>query len=93
LVTPLLAPQQETPHAASHARLDPLASEFAWAFTWHGFRRFAEWVTALALNVLEEHTITPSVTAIERVADGKALETFAEYGAWRADYVARMALG
>jgi hypothetical protein len=64
-----------------------LLHQFAWAFTRPGFRRFAEWVTALALNV-EEHTITQSVTAIERVADWKALETFAEYGSWRADYVA-----
>jgi hypothetical protein len=59
---------------------------FAWAFTRPGYRRFAEWVTALALNV-EEHTITQSVTAIERVADWKAMEAFAEYGAWRTDYV------
>jgi hypothetical protein len=63
-----------------------LLSSFAWAFTRPGYRRFAEWVTALALNV-EEHTITQSVTAIERVADWKALETFAESGAWRAEYV------
>ena len=63
-----------------------LLQPFAWAFTRPGFRRFAEWVTALALNV-EEHTITQSVTAIDRVADWKALETFAEYGSWRADYV------
>lgn len=41
---------------------------FAWAFTRPGFRRFAEWVTALAINS-EEHTITQSVIAIERVAD------------------------
>ena len=39
------------------------------------------WITALALNV-EEHTITQSVLAIERPADWKAMETFAEYGAW-----------
>src|SRR5947209_17303909 len=64
-----------------------LLQQFAWAFTRPGHRRFVEWVTALALNV-EEHTITQSVTAIDRVADWKALETFAEYGAWRADYVA-----
>ncbi|HMB05060.1 MAG TPA: transposase [Isosphaeraceae bacterium] len=63
-----------------------LLSSFAWAFTRPGFRRFAEWVTALAINP-EEHTITQSVTAIERLADWKALETFAEYGAWRAGYV------
>ena len=59
-----------------------LLQPFAWAFTRPGYRRFVEWVTALALNV-EEHTITQSVTAIERTADWKALETFAEYGAWR----------
>jgi hypothetical protein len=65
-----------------------LLSTFAWAFTRPGLRRFAEWVTALAINP-EEHTITQSVTAIERVADWKALETFAEYGAWRAAAVTR----
>jgi hypothetical protein len=63
-----------------------LLQSFAWAFTRPGHRRFAEWVTALALNV-EEHTITQSVVAIERMADWKAMETFAESGSWRADYV------
>jgi hypothetical protein len=53
-----------------------LLKSFAWAFTRPGFRRFAEWITALAINP-EEHTITQSVTAIERLADWKALETFA----------------
>jgi hypothetical protein len=65
-----------------------LLQSFAWAFTRPGYRRFAEWVTALALNV-EEHTITQSVLAIERPADWKAMERFAEYGAWRADSVTR----
>jgi hypothetical protein len=59
-----------------------LLSAFAWAFTRPGFRRFAEWITALAINP-EEHTITQSVIAIERIADWKALETFAESGSWR----------
>src|SRR5512147_2289873 len=59
-----------------------LLHPFAWAFTQAGYRRFAEWITALALNV-EEHTITQSVLAIERPDDWKALESFAEYGAWR----------
>jgi hypothetical protein len=63
-----------------------LLSHFAAAFTQRGFRRFAEWITALALNV-EEHTITQSLIAIERTADWKALESFAEYGAWHADAV------
>jgi hypothetical protein len=65
-----------------------LLSSFAWAFTRPGFRRFAEWVTALAINS-QEHTITQSVLAIERPDDWKAMETFAESGAWRADSVTR----
>jgi hypothetical protein len=59
-----------------------LLAPFACAFSSRGFRRFAEWITAMAINV-EEHTITQSVLALERPADWKALETFAEYGAWR----------
>ena len=51
------------------------------AFTYWGFRRFSEWVTGLALNV-EEHTITQSLVGLDRAADWKALESFAEYGAW-----------
>ncbi len=58
-----------------------LLRPFALAFTRPGYRRFVEWITALALNV-EEHTITQSVTALGRVADWKAMESFAEYGAW-----------
>ncbi len=54
---------------------------FHWAFTRSGFRRFVEWVTALALNV-EEHTVTQSVITIERLADWRAMERFAEYGRW-----------
>src|SRR5437868_1035609 len=38
-----------------------LLRPFAWCFTTPGWRRFAEWVTGLALNV-EEHTITQSVS-------------------------------
>ena len=45
-----------------------LLGSFAWAFTRRGFRRFAEWVTAMALNV-EEHTVTQSVLALDRPAD------------------------
>ena len=40
----------------------------------------------MAINV-EEHTITQSVLALERPADWKALESFAEYGAWHHDRV------
>ena len=63
-----------------------LLGSFACAFTRRGYRRFVEWVTALALNV-EEHTVTQSVVAIERTADWKALESFAEYGAWHPERV------
>jgi hypothetical protein len=65
-----------------------LLMPFAATFTRPGHRRFVEWITALALNV-EEHTITQSVVAIERTADWKALESFAEYGAWDRDAVTR----
>src|SRR3954454_629051 len=65
-----------------------LLQSFAWAFTRPGHRRFAEGVTALALNV-EEHTITQSTLAIERPADWKAMEPFAEYGRWDAPAVTR----
>ena len=58
-----------------------LLQAFAHSFTRRGFRRFAEWITAMALNV-EEHTITQSVLALEQPAAWKALETFAEYGGW-----------
>lgn len=59
---------------------------FASAFTRPGFSRFAEWITALVLNV-EEHTVTQCVIAVERPDDWKALESFAEYGAWHAGEV------
>ncbi len=58
-----------------------LLNAFAWALTRRGFHRFAEWITAMALNV-EEHTITQSVLTLELPAACKALEFFAEYGSW-----------
>jgi hypothetical protein len=58
-----------------------LLRAFACCFTRRGFRHFAEWITAMALNV-EEHTITQSVLALEQPAAWKALESFAEYGGW-----------
>ena len=63
-----------------------LLNAFAWAFTRRGFHRFAEWITAMALNV-EEHTITQSVLALEQPAAWKALESFAEHGSWHQDRV------
>jgi hypothetical protein len=65
-----------------------LLSHFVRAFTRPGYRRFVEWITALALNI-EEHTITQSAVAVERCDDWKAMESFAEYGAWRAEQVTR----
>src|SRR5947209_6350257 len=56
----------------------------ACAFTYPGFQRFTEWLTGLVLNV-EEHTITQSLVGLVRPADWKALESFAEYGAWDQD--------
>jgi hypothetical protein len=59
-----------------------LLKPFAWArFTCNGFRYFVEWITGLALLV-DEHTVTGSVTAIDRPQDWRALERFAEYGRW-----------
>jgi hypothetical protein len=58
-----------------------LALDVATSFTRPGQRRFVEWVTGLALNV-EEHTITQSLVGLDRPQDWKALESFAEYGAW-----------
>src|SRR4051812_45736479 len=52
-----------------------------WGFTQRGKQRFVQWVTGLALNA-EEHTITQSLIALDRVQDWKALESFAEYGSW-----------
>src|SRR4051812_26071147 len=60
----------------------------AWPFPRPGHRRFVEWITAMALDV-EEHTVTQSVLALERPADRRAMERFAEYGAWEAEAVAR----
>src|SRR6185437_16537883 len=54
----------------------------ATGFTRPGQRRFVEWITGLALNV-EEHTITQSLVGLDRTQDWRALETFAEYGAWQ----------
>jgi hypothetical protein len=67
----------------------PLAP-FAGAFTYPGFQRFTEWLTGLALNV-EEHAITQSLIGLDRAADWKALESFAEYGAWDQDALERAA--
>jgi hypothetical protein len=63
-----------------------LLNAFACCFTRRGFRRFAEWITAMVINV-EEHTITQSVLALEQPAAWKALESFAEYGGWHDDRV------
>jgi hypothetical protein len=58
-----------------------LLLDLAGGFTRRGQCRFVEWVTGLALNV-EEHTITQSLVGLDRPADWKSLESFAEYGSW-----------
>jgi hypothetical protein len=75
----------------THAKLvwsiwQALLAPFACCFGRRGFRRFAEWITAMAINA-EEHTITQSVLALERPADWKAMESFAEYGGWHTSSV------
>src|SRR5919197_2454185 len=65
-----------------------LLAPFADAFTFPGFQRFRECLTGLAVNV-EEHTITQSLIGLGRPADWKALESFAEYGAWDQDALER----
>jgi hypothetical protein len=79
----------DAPHAACWAFWSiwqALLAPFVDAFTRPGHRRFVEWVTALALCV-EEHTVTGAVTALDRPADWRALERFAEYGAWDKDAI------
>jgi DDE superfamily endonuclease len=65
-----------------------LLRPFGAAFTRPGYRHFLAWVTAMALNV-EEHTITQSVLTLDRPADWKVMETFAETGAWDTAAVTR----
>lgn len=65
-----------------------LLAPYAEAFTFPGFQRFTEWLTGLVLNV-EEHTITQSLVGLDRTDDWKALEAFAEHGAWDQEAVER----
>ena len=67
-----------------------LLEPFADAFTYPGFQRLQEWLTGLVLNV-EEHTITQSLIGLNRAGDWKAVESFAEYGAWDQDALERAA--
>jgi hypothetical protein len=69
-----------------------LLQPFACIFTRPGYHRFVEWVTALAINV-EEHTVTRSAVAVERIGDRRAMERFAEYGAWDPAAVTRRLTG
>ncbi len=62
------------------------------AFTPRGFQLFTLWLTGLALNV-EEHTITQSLVGLSRPQDWKALEAFAEYGAWDQEALERATAG
>src|SRR5690349_11781914 len=64
----------------------------AGAFTARGFQLFTLWLTGLALTV-EEHTITQSLVGLGRPQDWKALEAFAEYGAWDQGALERAAAG
>src|SRR3954466_5501412 len=66
----------------------PILLAIAVGFTQRGKQRFVQWATGLALNA-EEHTITQSLIGLGRAGDWKALEAFAEYGAWDRDAVER----
>ena len=57
-----------------------LLQAFAHSFTRRGFRRFAEWITAMALTL--RSTPSPSPSWRWTATAWKALETFAEYGGW-----------
>ena len=63
-----------------------LLSAFAWAFTGPSFRRFAEWVTAMATTA--RSTPSPSWSwPWSCRPTGRRRESFAEDGAWHPDYV------
>ena len=62
--------------------------EFGPCFTEPGFRRFAEWVTGLVLD-MEEHTVTQALTGLGRERDWTALERFVEYGRWERGAIER----
>src|SRR5215831_19063271 len=70
------------------AHWQALLAPCADAFTYPGFQRFTEWLTGLVLNV-EEHTITQSLIGLNLAGDWKAVESFAEYGAWDPDALER----
>ena len=61
---------------------------FRTCFTEPGFRRFAEWLTGLVVDV-EEHTITQALTGLGLERDWTALERFVEYGRWERERVER----
>jgi len=65
-----------------------LLESFQPAFSYRGWQRFGQWTTGIVLNV-EEHTITQSLIALDRPQDWKALESFAEVGAWNQAILAR----
>jgi hypothetical protein len=62
--------------------------EFGPCFAEPGFRRFAEWVTGLVLD-MEEHTVTQALTGLGRERDWTALERFVEYGRWEREAIER----
>lgn len=58
-----------------------LLFRLALAFNLCSFRRFAQWVTGLALCD-EQHTLTQCLTACHLEPQWRNLEAFAEYGCW-----------
>lgn len=68
-----------------------LLSAFAPVFTRPGWVRFVQWVTGMVL-CWEEHTLTQILTALGLESRWRALEHFAEYGAWDPEAVERQML-
>jgi DDE superfamily endonuclease len=68
-----------------------LLRPFATVFTRPGWVRFVPWVTGMVL-CWEEHTVTQIVTALDLESRWRALEHFAEYGAWDREAVERQTL-
>ena len=58
-----------------------LLAGFGPMFTRPGWVRFVQWVTGMVMG-WEEHTITQSPVSMDLASRWRAMEQFAEYGAW-----------
>lgn len=58
-----------------------LLAGFGPVFTRPGWVRFVQWVTGMVMG-WEEHTITQILVSMNLESRWRAMEQFAEYGAW-----------